>query len=639
MQYTFTPNKLNRITVQKDFAQLDDKRSKATWKKQKILAVPFCPQLPQSGVLAVKASYSSSSSSIIIEELAENLVRDSTSMGGGLKSSSSFSSSPDDHSSLEDDQSHCSSDDDLGFDQMSNHENSSNQNPFAGNMRREIDQVPKMINSYRSSLVPIESLNEAKKLLLSYSPGSWIDKEEGEKLSDFDVPKTTTLLVVGFKGSGKSSLINRISRLFGDDKLGSNRAQVSSDGSSLEDGTYFLHGYMIPRRSSSFCLFDTRSLSDQVDDNDDLIKSWMTNGVRHGELVIRESDNSNLKDKLACKTRYGSELNEPVRKVNSVIFVVDGLSILRCMHDDNENTRHCRMLARTYNSPYFSFKDDKPAIVVTRGDLLSHEERARVRMYLGKLLAVPPATQTFDIPESSDPVTELASLKMLKYALERADKNLPHRSRECRNLSPTNSSSRQDLKGWIMLLMIGGLALAMLGSQPLIQRHATRPNYLDHLESLVNRTRLLHESLVNHTHDYLDQIQYCNLQKHPAPNTREANPTVNLDLQNSTSQPDPSQHPETRSETEQTVNLNTSSSTTQSDSSQPAADQPTNLKNPQVKSTSSQRKVQAKLCRTPVKHKAWVTKHKPRAHKQRVFVEAEPTISWEARQRLCLQDV
>ena len=47
------------------------------------------------------------------------------------------------------------------------------------------------------------------------------------KLSDYEVPESTTLLLVGPKGSGKSSLVNRISRALEDDKFASDRAQIS----------------------------------------------------------------------------------------------------------------------------------------------------------------------------------------------------------------------------------------------------------------------------------------------------------------------------------------------------------------------------------------------------------------------------
>lgn len=59
------------------------------------------------------------------------------------------------------------------------------------------------------------------------------------------------------------------------------------DNSSVGDGTFFLQEYMIPRCSTSFCLYDTRSLSDDSHENIKLLQHWMKNGVRHGELVIR----------------------------------------------------------------------------------------------------------------------------------------------------------------------------------------------------------------------------------------------------------------------------------------------------------------------------------------------------------------
>jgi len=59
------------------------------------------------------------------------------------------------------------------------------------------------------------------------------------------------------------------------------------DNSSSGEGTFFLEEYMIPRGATSFCLFDTRSLSDDFADNEEMLQHWMTKGVRHGELVVR----------------------------------------------------------------------------------------------------------------------------------------------------------------------------------------------------------------------------------------------------------------------------------------------------------------------------------------------------------------
>lgn len=62
---------------------------------------------------------------------------------------------------------------------------------------------------------------------------------------------------------------------------------LSADNYSAGEGTYFLREYMIPRGSSSICIYDTRSLSDDSSDNIAMLKNWITKGVRHGELLIR----------------------------------------------------------------------------------------------------------------------------------------------------------------------------------------------------------------------------------------------------------------------------------------------------------------------------------------------------------------
>lgn len=61
----------------------------------------------------------------------------------------------------------------------------------------------------------------------SYVPGGWIENAGGKRLSDYDVPETISLILIGPKGSGKSSLVNRISKVFEDDKFASERAQVT----------------------------------------------------------------------------------------------------------------------------------------------------------------------------------------------------------------------------------------------------------------------------------------------------------------------------------------------------------------------------------------------------------------------------
>ncbi|KAL6955687.1 cyclin-dependent kinase [Sarracenia purpurea var. burkii] len=295
---------------------------------------------------------------------------------------------------------------------------------FEADQRRRRNVYRDVLESYNELQRRSENLEEAKSKILSYHPGAWIDEVGGMKLTDYDVPKTTSFLLIGPKGSGKSSLINRISRVFEDDKFAPDRAQVSYN-TSLGDGTYFLQEYIIPRGSPSFCVFDTRSLSDDSAQNVEMLKRWMTRGVRHGELVIRDSDSSYLKTRMKYSARQSGYSSSKIRMVNYVIFVINGVSVLKSLYRDDEAKQYTEMVAATFSCPFLSFRDDKPVIVVTHGDLLSLSERVQVRVHLGELLGISPAKQIFDIPESCDRATELAIVDMLRYSLEHADRNLP----------------------------------------------------------------------------------------------------------------------------------------------------------------------------------------------------------------------
>ncbi|KAJ8749332.1 hypothetical protein K2173_018816 [Erythroxylum novogranatense] len=328
------------------------------------------------------------------------------------------------------------------------------------NKKRRFNTYRDVLKTYDHLLQGSQSLKKEKGKILSYSPGRWVEKVGGLNLSNYDVPDTTTLLLIGPKGSGKSSLINRISKFFEDGIFACERAQVSYD-SSTGDGTFFLHEYMIPRNSSSFCLYDTRSLLDNSSDNYEMLKNWITNGVRHGELILRPSDDSSLRTRLKHKARKSRYVSSRARMVNFVIFVVNGVEVLRLMEGNCDTLEggKFKQMTTTFNCPYLSFKDDKPVVVVTHGDLLSIADRARIRVYLGQLLGIPPAKQIFDIPESFDPVTGLMIVNMLRYCLEHADKNLPHKNWLVKKVCKISIST------WIYIFVILSMAILSIYMQ------------------------------------------------------------------------------------------------------------------------------------------------------------------------------
>ncbi|KAL8058008.1 hypothetical protein ABFX02_04G221100 [Erythranthe guttata] len=290
--------------------------------------------------------------------------------------------------------------------------------------RQRIKFYDEVWSSYQG-FPTIHKLDQAKAKLLSYTPGSWAEIEDGVDLSEYKVPKTTSLLLIGPKGSGKSSLVNKISRVLDKDLFTLERAQVTYN-SPTEDGTCFLHEYMIPRKSGSFSLYDTRSLSDDLSENRELFNVWMTMGVCDGELVTRNSDSTDFKARLKCKSRRRRSTSYKVRAVDFVVFVVNAVSVLESIDSLDENKkRYSQLIAENFKNPLLSYKDDKPVVAVTHGDILSVSDRVRVRIHLGEILGIPPTTQVFDIPECDDLATELTIAEMLTFCLDRADRNLP----------------------------------------------------------------------------------------------------------------------------------------------------------------------------------------------------------------------
>lgn len=104
---------------------------------------------------------------------------------------------------------------------------------------------------------------------------------------------------------------------------------------------------------------------------------------------------------MKCKSRHNGLVSPETRIVNFVIYVANGVSVLKSMDGDGEADKdYSQMIAATFNCPYLSFKDDKPVVVVTHGDLLTLSDRVRVRLFLAELLSIPPDKQIFDIPGS-----------------------------------------------------------------------------------------------------------------------------------------------------------------------------------------------------------------------------------------------
>ncbi|XP_066352078.1 uncharacterized protein [Miscanthus floridulus] len=265
-------------------------------------------------------------------------------------------------------------------------------------------------------------LREAKEIITRYKPGDWVEGVGGAKAGHFLLPEITTLLLVGPRGSGKSTLVNRITRVFDkdDDPFAPARALVSCNSKS--NGTIFLREYPIPRNSNAICVYDTRGWSNDPEKNFKILHQWMTKGISHGETTMWDNDEGNKTGDIKPLGRQYSFLGYITRKVNFVIFVVDGVAVLEST--DSNNKGYTEILHQTFMYPFLSIGDDKPVVVVTHGDRLSIQQRAHVQKELAELLNIP-AQQIYDIPGSDDYQTDMAVLDMLHYCVRHAEQNLP----------------------------------------------------------------------------------------------------------------------------------------------------------------------------------------------------------------------
>ncbi|KAJ3694460.1 hypothetical protein LUZ60_009940 [Juncus effusus] len=266
-----------------------------------------------------------------------------------------------------------------------------------------------------SAYARARTLLDAKDFILRYKPGDLIEEMNGSKAEDYEIPDTTTIVLIGPEGSGKTTLIKRISKLFDSDLFPSDPDQESYNSSEIGGFTVFLKEYKIPKRvSSSICIYDTPGLlTYEKEDNFKMVEHWMNKGVQNRDLRCDYAMINNNKEKK-------SQLK---RKVNYAIFVVDAISVMEYM-ENNDDKQYIDLISETFKYPVLSFKGKKPAVVITHGEKLSSLELNSVHDFIRELLCIS-STQIFDISAGLDDYdTELNILRLMHYCIDKADKCL-----------------------------------------------------------------------------------------------------------------------------------------------------------------------------------------------------------------------
>ena len=85
----------------------------------------------------------------------------------------------------------------------------------------------------------------------------------------------------------------------------------------------------------------------------------------YSTLPVRDSDSPILQMRIKCKARQHGYSSSGIRMVNFVIFVVNGVSILKSMYgDDDVEKQYTEMVASTFSCPFLLFRGNKGSIIL-----------------------------------------------------------------------------------------------------------------------------------------------------------------------------------------------------------------------------------------------------------------------------------
>lgn len=68
---------------------------------------------------------------------------------------------------------------------------------------------------------------------------------------------------------------------------------------------------------------------------------------------------------MKCKVRKNGSQSKEAKMVNFVIFVVNGIAVLKSMDSEDEGKKYTQMIATTFNCPYLSFKGRRKFLILS----------------------------------------------------------------------------------------------------------------------------------------------------------------------------------------------------------------------------------------------------------------------------------